>query len=137
MKNFHFTVSIRARLRNKAPTSTSHTPQDPKAAGITHIVVGKGGLASLPPQLLPGGARLATSSAGRSTSASPSTQQLQRRYVNEHWLARCLAKQQLLPTEDYPPPDPEAGVPTPTAGGSELAFGLDSRLGKLLLFSSV
>lgn len=95
--------------------------QDPKAQGITHVVVGEGGLASLPPQLQPGGARPTTSGAGRPSSAGAASQQLRRQYVNEHWLARCLAKQQLLPAEDYPPPDPAAEVPTPTAGGSEWA----------------
>jgi len=98
----------------------AYSIQDPKSAGITHVVVGEGGLASLPPQLHPEGARPATSGAGRRPSAASSSQQPQRRYVNEHWIARCLAKQQLLPVEEYPPPDPTADVPTPTAGGSEL-----------------
>lgn len=84
-------------------------------------MVGEGGLASLPPQLQPGGARPTTSGAGRPSSAGAASQQPRRQYVSEHWLARCLGKQQLLPAEDYPPPDPAAEVPTPIAGGSEWA----------------
>lgn len=119
------------------------------------MVVGQGGITSLPPQLRPGGSKPPASAvqgrghpgspvaASRSRGSSPDGskgrgegrsdqrgsgdkqpkggvageggQQLQ--YVSHQWVEQSLARQQLLPPADYPPPDPDAQVHTPTAVG--------------------
>lgn len=115
--------------------------QDPgEAASVTHVVVGEGGIAALPPQLQPGGAHPATSSSGlrslpavpasgggagkglgQSSSAAAIPEASGKVYVSHHWVECSLAKGRLLPLGDFPPPDPAAEVPTPTAGSGEWA----------------
>jgi hypothetical protein len=101
--------------------------QDPKSPGITHVVVGDRGIASLPPQLQPGSSQPARSSSSpvgqpaplpaSKATATALAAEPQRHWVSSQWVEQCLAQQQLLPTEDFPPPDPDAVQVTPTAAG--------------------
>ncbi|KAL4439228.1 hypothetical protein ABPG77_004130 [Micractinium sp. CCAP 211/92] len=130
-------ASTRARLwKASVERRGGSLTQDPReAASVTHVVVGEGGIAALPPQLQPGARPTGSSSSARSPPAAaaaahasggsvgrskavPAATGATKVYVNHGWVEQSLAKGRLQPPANFPPPDPAANVPTPTAGSA-------------------
>lgn len=105
--------------QTQRPQQSAATPSSNTAAGVPVSSGGvggtPGGAGSMRSGLESGNAHDGTSS-GTPSSSNGSTGRV---YVSHLWVERCLAKGRLLPPADFPPPDPAAEVPTPTAGGEQ------------------